>query len=156
MAESKPSTEADEDEDDRDIEVKSQFKVKAGRKADQWVGLEMTQHGIISTLSSGLLSYHSLDPSATVQQAHLPSPLTCFQTVPKFSGETGPSQFIAAGKNVELSLWDLEKTLAAGETAGAEGAAQRGQKRKKNELDAGEIWRARNVSHPSVFWGRLF
>lgn len=51
-----------------------------------------------------------------------------------------------------MSLWDIERTFAAG-PAGEEGAkdgkSKSGIKRKNAALEPGEIWRAKNVG-PSV------
>jgi hypothetical protein len=46
-----------------------------------------------------------------------------------------------------VSVWDVERTFGAtgGSPNGASGA---GGKRKKTELEVGEIWRAKNVSPP--------
>lgn len=52
---------------------------------------------------------------------------------------------VLAGKNVELSMWDMERTFAAGPKAKGDAGAK---KRKKNELEEGEIWRAKRVSIP--------
>jgi hypothetical protein len=52
---------------------------------------------------------------------------------------------ILAGKNVELSMWDMERTFAA-ESKTANGKKEESKKRKKGELEAGEIWRAKRVS----------
>ena len=55
---------------------------------------------------------------------------------------------VLAGKNVELSMWDMERTFAAGIKAKEAGKGETGaKKRKKNELEEGEIWRAKRVSH---------
>lgn len=114
---------------------------------------------ILSSLTSGTLSYQprssnsSPADSSTARTHRLPSPLTCFQTVRQTANPPGgvPSHFIAAGKEVEISLWDLERTLAgapAPEAAASAAATSTGQakKRKKDQLEAGEVWRAKNVS----------
>lgn len=123
------------------------------------VALLLMNSAIISSLSSGTLTYQPRSSTLTPQTRRLPSPLTCFQTVRSSSSSSGtsslvvPSHFIAAGKEVEVSLWDLERTLAvkstnAGNSTEAVGAGAAGQqkKRKKDQLEVGEVWRAKNVS----------
>jgi hypothetical protein len=62
--------------------------------------------------------------------------LTCAQTI-------SPSQLVVAGKEVDVSIWDLERVFAKGPVPIGEKAAG---KRKKGELEGGEVWRAKNVS----------
>jgi ribosome biogenesis protein NSA1 len=65
--------------------------------------------------------------------------LTCAQTI-------SPSQLVVAGKEVDVSIWDLERVFAKGPVPSGEKAAG---KRKKGELEDGEVWRAKNVSRGS-------
>lgn len=55
-----------------------------------------------------------------------------------------------AGKEVDVSIFDVERVLARGpgEGTGKEAGSGTGGKRKKGkgELEDGEVWRARNVS----------
>lgn len=56
-----------------------------------------------------------------------------------------------AGKDVEISLWDMERTFAAGpkiaQRNGVSPSADgKTKKRKKDQLEEGEIWRAKHVS----------
>lgn len=58
---------------------------------------------------------------------------------------------MVAGKEVDVSIWDLERVFANGLVPIGEKAAG---KRKKGELEDGEVWRAKNVSrgsHSSTF-----
>lgn len=66
----------------------------------------------------------------------MPSPLTVVRASP-----TDHSVFALAGKEIEVSLWDLERTFADGAGDGC----KVGEKRKKDEKEVGEIWRAKNV-----------
>jgi ribosome biogenesis protein NSA1 len=92
---------------------------------------------VLSTLSSGKINLSSPSSSSSTS---IPSPLTCLQTL-----SPDASQFVAAGKEVDVSIWDMEKVFSRSsvETSGAKESAG---KRKKGELEAGEVWRARNVS----------
>jgi ribosome biogenesis protein NSA1 len=53
---------------------------------------------------------------------------------------------VVAGKEVDVSIWDLERVFAKGPVPIGEKAAG---KRKKGELEDGEVWRAKNVSRGS-------
>jgi ribosome biogenesis protein NSA1 len=54
---------------------------------------------------------------------------------------TDHNVFALAGKEIEVSLWDLSQTFAEGAGDGYKA----GDKRKKDEKEVGEIWRAKNV-----------
>jgi hypothetical protein len=146
-----PTPLIEEPEDDaRELEITAQYQVKPVRKSHQWIGLEVLPSGILSAMSSGLVNLHPFTESGTIHQASVLSPLTCLRTVPTQSA-SGPSHMVLAGKNVELSMWDMERTFAAGIKA-KDGKGEAGaKKRKKNELEEGEIWRAKRVSMIRLF-----
>jgi hypothetical protein len=141
-----PTPLIEEPEDDaRELEITAQYQIKPVRKSHHWIGLEVLPSGILSAMSSGLVNLHPFTESGTTHQASVLSPLTCLRTVPTQSA-SGPSHMVVAGKNVELSMWDMERTFAAGIKA-KDGKGEAGaKKRKKNELEEGEIWRAKRVS----------
>ncbi|KAK6903060.1 hypothetical protein I203_108321 [Kwoniella mangroviensis CBS 8507] len=127
--------------------VKAQESVKA-RKKDIWAGLVGVQGGVISALTSGLLAYHSASsssdetPSASTSRARsVPSPIQCLT-----STSASPNTFVTAGKEVDVSIWDIERTF------GSSGMEEDGPskewdsgKRKKNVYEVGQIWQAKNV-----------
>ncbi|GHJ88489.1 hypothetical protein NliqN6_4891 [Naganishia liquefaciens] len=141
-----PTPLIEEPEDDkRELEIPAQFQVKPVRKSHQWIGLEVLPSGILSSMSSGLVNLHPFTESGTTHTASVLSPLTCLRTVPTQS-PSGPTHMVLAGKNVELSVWDMERTFAAGSKAKDAGKAETSaKKRKKNELEEGEIWRAKRL-----------
>lgn len=53
--------------------------------------------------------------------------------------------FALAGKEIEVSLWDVKQTFAEGAGESSK-AGKAGEKRKKDDREIGEIWRAKNVS----------
>lgn len=92
---------------------------------------------------------HDGQDSSAASPLHrsVPSPLLALSSHGKNAIE-----FALAGKEVDVSVWDVERTFGAtgGSPNGSSGA---GGKRKKTELEVGEIWRAKNVSHPScICW----
>ena len=109
----------------------------------QWVGLRrttaLTDRGTISALSSGLLTLHPNGANAASSSRTVPSPLLAISS-------PGPDSttFALAGKEVDVSVWDVERTFGSA----APSASTESGKRKKNELEAGELWRAKNVSGP--------
>jgi hypothetical protein len=140
-----PTPLAQEPEDDaRELEITAQYQSKPVRKSHQWIGLEVLPSGVLSALSSGIVNLHPFNESRTSHTASVLSPIACLRTVPTQSA-SGPSQMVLAGKNVELSMWDMERTFAVGSKAADNGKAS-SKKRKKGELEEGEIWRAKHVS----------
>ena len=170
--ETKPAVNAeeeDDDDDDEDLKIVDQFKVKGKKKGDNWVGLEMVDRsvhrvlhtpaatdlcglltdcisrhsGILSTTSSGLLTlnpHSSTSSTTTTKSAKLPSGLKVAQSL----GSSG-DKIVVAGKEVDVSIYDTERVFAAG-IDGADGVSGTGGKRKKGEMEVGEIWRAKAVS----------
>ena len=138
-----PSQEDDEEEaqiDDQDLSISSQYKVKPIRTSDSWIGLEVTPKGVLSTLSSGVISLHPCSSTSTQEasRAYLSSPLTCLQTI------AGSDQFVAAGKEVDVAVWDMERTFAGRKDRESE-TSSTSKKRKKTELEEGQVWKAKNL-----------
>lgn len=109
--------------------------------------------GTVAVLSSGQASYHpttdftsdAADCTASVATANLPSNLLCLA-----SSSKGNSTFAVAGKEVDVSVFDVERTFGQSAANGAQGvdvemASGKSVKRKKEALLPGETWRARNV-----------
>ncbi|GFZ45689.1 hypothetical protein JCM24511_03418 [Saitozyma sp. JCM 24511] len=128
-------------------EVVSQHKVVSRANTnDIWTGLVNVQSGHISSLTSGLLAWipSSSDRSSpSLQTTNVPSPVLALA-----SHSPEATSVALAGKEVDVSLWDIERTFAAG-PAGEEGAkdgkSKSGIKRKNAALEPGEIWRAKNL-----------
>lgn len=111
---------------------------------------------LLHATSGGRLSLHSLPSSlddaatTTTSKIRLPANLTTLR--PSADGKT----FAYAGKEVDVSLWDLERALAAPPSA-ADADATASKKRKagkakENEkLLPGEIWRAKNVRLSTIY-----
>ncbi|WVF72100.1 hypothetical protein IAT40_006912 [Kwoniella sp. CBS 6097] len=124
--------------------VRGQHAVKA-RSKDVWAGLVHVQSGAVSALTSGLLTHHphvteSSDSKASSSQSRsVPSPLQCLA-----SSSLAPTSFALGGKEVDISLWDVERTFGASANEEVAKTSDSG-KRKKNVLEAGQIWQAKNV-----------
>jgi hypothetical protein len=58
----------------------------------------------------------------------------------------GSTKFALAGKEVDVSEWDVEAMFAPGVQDVEPKSGATNGKRKKNELEQGEVWRAKNVS----------
>lgn len=107
------------------------------RSGTTWTGLTAVNGGAISSTSADLLSYHPYASTSThpTQSRSLSAPVTSLA-----SSSSTTTSFAAAGNGMEVSLWDVERTFAAGHPE-----SQMNGKRKK-ELEEGETWRAKNVS----------
>lgn len=100
----------------------------------------MTQEiysGTFASLSSGGLTLLPPNPTSPNLTRTVPSPLLTLA-----SSSKSAKDFALAGKEVEISVWDVERTFASQEIQ----MKDAGVKRKKDVLESGEIWRARNVS----------
>lgn len=109
------------------------------RSGDVWTGLISVAGGSISALTSGLVTYHRLSGESTSRR--LASPLLAIAS-------PGPDSttFALGGKEVDVSEWDVEATFSPGAAEVEPKSAATAGKRKKNELEQGEVWRAKNVS----------
>jgi hypothetical protein len=68
------------------------------------------------------------------------APVTCLG-----AASSSSTSFAVAGNGLEVSLWDIERTLASS----GEKEESMNSKRKK-ELEEGETWRAKNVRPHSI------
>ncbi|KAG9038437.1 hypothetical protein FRB95_001294 [Tulasnella sp. JGI-2019a] len=123
---------------------------------DVFVGLCLSPQGTYTCTSRGhlRLTPHQTNnqdvgapsPTTVPLTAYLPTRLKAFQMSP-----VDQRQFAYGGDEVELSLWDVEKTFTK-EVSGKEGEGENHAKvlkkgRKKEVLFPGETWRSRNVPH---------
>ncbi|WWC60960.1 uncharacterized protein I303_103537 [Kwoniella dejecticola CBS 10117] len=130
--------------------VIKQDVIKA-RSKDLWAGLVGVQGGAVSALTSGQLTYHTTpstsssdgasdsSPSSSSSSRSIPSPIQCMTSTPLL-----PSSFVTAGKEVDVSIWDIERTFGSSSSEGVSKTWDNG-KRKKNVLEVGQIWQAKNV-----------
>lgn len=91
--------------------------------------------GVIAGATDGTLTlfpYHSF--TSGIQTASGPSSLLCLT-----SSASSSSTFALAGKEVDVSVRDVERTFGSSPAANADGI------KSKNDLEAGEVWRAKNV-----------
>lgn len=112
----------------------SQAKVPS-RGLSVWTGLTVVEDGAaaISSLSTGRLSLFRGDAN----------PVGTFKAAGPVLTTSSPgagSLFALGGKEVEVSVWDASRAFDAS-------AASSSDKRKKDELAPGEVWRAKNVPH---------
>ncbi|OWT41313.1 hypothetical protein C362_00779 [Cryptococcus neoformans Bt1] len=114
--------------------ITSQESVKA-RANDVWAGLVPVENGTVSALTSGLLTFHQTSGSSSSLRS-VPSPLACLASTP-----LAPNQFALGGKEVDVSIWDVERTFSSASDSPMIDAG----KRKKNALEPGQIWQAKNM-----------
>lgn len=131
--------------------ITSQESVKA-RANDVWAGLipvekyglskrpdsvnvDNFNSGTVSALTSGLLTFHQTSGSSSSLRS-VPSPLACLASTP-----LAPNQFALGGKEVDVSIWDVERTFSSSSDSPMIDAG----KRKKNALEPGQIWQAKNI-----------
>ncbi|WVN86743.1 uncharacterized protein L203_101915 [Cryptococcus depauperatus CBS 7841] len=110
-----------------------QQTIKA-RSKDTWAGLVPVEDGAISAISSGLLTHHSISGDSSSRSVS--SPLACLASTP-----LDPTRFALGGKEVDISIWDVERTFGSFDVA----MAEHGAKRKKNVLEVGQVWQAKNM-----------
>ncbi|ODN83244.1 hypothetical protein L202_01419 [Cryptococcus amylolentus CBS 6039] len=111
-----------------------QETVKA-RSKDIWAGLVPVENGTVSALKSGHLTFHPFASESPSSSRSVPSPLACLASTP-----LAPTQFALGGKEVDVSIYDVERTFASSSDTDMSDA-----KRKKNALLPGQIWQAKNM-----------
>ena len=105
--------------------------------------------GIISATKSGLLTYHRfpLHHDEEAGPSNPSRPLTRQVDAPLLTVASPSSSsriFAYAGKEVDVTICDVERTFTS--ISSTSSSVDRvGSKRKKKELEEGEIWRAKNV-----------
>lgn len=131
--------------------ITSQESVKA-RSNDVWAGLVPVEKydlckppdsvnvddfysGTVSALTSGLLTFHPSSGSSSSSRS-VSSPLACLA-----STSLAPNQFALGGKEVDISIWDVERTF----TSSSDSPMVDDGKRKKNAPEPGQIWQAKNM-----------
>lgn len=111
--------------------VTSQVKIPVpARGLSTWTGLAALGDGAISSLSTGRLTLHG-EAADQIKTYKVGAPVLTLSS--------RGTNFALAGKELELSLWDAERTFQETTT-----------KRNKDDLAPGEIWRAKNVPHTSL------
>ncbi|ESK96927.1 hypothetical protein Moror_6505 [Moniliophthora roreri MCA 2997] len=105
-------------------------RMKAGAR---YVGLSATNQTIFSCTSNGALRIITAEDNSDQKTTSLPTRL-CDWRLSK-SHET----FAYGGDEVDLSVWSTEKAFST------ETEPTTGQKRKRDALFPGEVWRAKNV-----------
>jgi len=93
---------------------------------------------LFTCTSNGSLRRVPLSGSEKSEYATLPSRLTDWKL-----NESG-THFAYGGDEVDISVWDTSLAFQTPETSEDQSSASK--KRKRNELFAGEVWRAKNVS----------
>ncbi|KIR71097.1 hypothetical protein I310_04988 [Cryptococcus deuterogattii CA1014] len=102
--------------------ITSQESVKA-RSNDVWAGLVPVEK-------------YDLSPGSSSSSRSVSSPLACLA-----STSFAPNQFALGGKEVDVSIWDVERTFASSSDSPIVDAG----KRKKNAPEPGQIWQAKNM-----------
>ncbi|RSH82732.1 uncharacterized protein EHS24_007726 [Apiotrichum porosum] len=127
--------------------VTSQTAIPVPKAGSQWTGLAALGEGAISSLASGRVSLFSsgADVSGTLKVGR---PVLTLST-PSGPGVGGSNTFALAGKEVEISVWDATRAFSATPSSTSATAAA-ANKRKKDDLAPGEVWRAKNVAHNSL------
>ncbi|KAF7793038.1 hypothetical protein EIP86_004143 [Pleurotus ostreatoroseus] len=114
-------------------------------KGDQkFVGLSFTEKAVYSCTSNGALRRTGLSPEDTLADsslAVLPTRLAEFRLSPD------EKTLSYVGDEVELSVWDVERTFSATKPE----APSEASKRKRGEnLLPNELWRAKNIPNDSL------
>ncbi|KIR32769.1 hypothetical protein I352_04704 [Cryptococcus deuterogattii MMRL2647] len=102
--------------------ITSQESVKA-LSNDVWAGLVPVEK-------------YDLSPGSSSSSRSVSSPLACLA-----STSFAPNQFALGGKEVDVSIWDVERTFASSSDSPIVDAG----KRKKNAPEPGQIWQAKNM-----------
>ncbi|ORY27216.1 hypothetical protein BCR39DRAFT_539048 [Naematelia encephala] len=123
-------------------EIVSQHQVQ-GKKGDIFTGLIHTQAGTIASLSSGLLTLVPTSADSEPISRTVPSPLLCLS-----SSSSTAASFALAGKEVDVSIYDIERTFSSAPALSDPSVG--GIKRKNAPLEPGEIWRAKNMPLTSL------
>ncbi|KAJ8078726.1 hypothetical protein PM082_013009 [Marasmius tenuissimus] len=112
-------------------------RMKAG---ERFVGLSETKRGTLSCTSNGALRLFPNEDSETQLTTALPTRLCDWRISPS------TQKFAYGGDEVDLSVWDLEKSFAAPTKEAISSNSSTSKKRKRNEaLFPAESWRAKNV-----------
>ncbi|KAF9653099.1 hypothetical protein BDM02DRAFT_3087941 [Thelephora ganbajun] len=128
------------DEDNLKLSQRHQWKESRLKTGQSFVGLAVSEGGVYSCTSNGALRStkgEELQHNLTV----LPTRLCCWRLSPD------DRSFAYGGEEVEVSLWDTERTF----THPIKPTPGPSEKRKRgSDLLPAETWRARNVPNDSL------
>ncbi|KAJ7097974.1 hypothetical protein B0H15DRAFT_901941 [Mycena belliarum] len=116
----------------------NETRIKSGHK---FVGLQATEKGIYSCTSNGALRFTHAGDDTKHTLGSLPSRLCDWRLA------TDEATFAYGGDEVELSLWDAERALVSKQVSSPDSI---GSKRKRDQLFAGEMWRAKNIANDGL------
>ncbi|KAH8833797.1 hypothetical protein DL96DRAFT_1490851 [Flagelloscypha sp. PMI_526] len=112
------------------------------KSTHRFVGMAVTESSVLSCSNAGVLSHSNIDssPDAPIQPniGHVPIRLTDWKL------STDGQFFICGGDEVSPSVWSVEDVLAS------QGPSTTGKRKRKDDLEAGEVWRAKNVPNDSL------
>ncbi|PPR03523.1 hypothetical protein CVT24_007009, partial [Panaeolus cyanescens] len=114
---------------------------------NKFVGLALTESAVISCTSNGMVQRKVLQEEASSlpqNSATSTVPSRLFDWKLSNTGET----FAYGGDEVDLSIWDVEKSFQGkSETTGNDTQTK---KRKREQLFPAEVWRAKNLPNDSL------
>ncbi|KAJ6547511.1 hypothetical protein B0H19DRAFT_1306641 [Mycena capillaripes] len=126
---------------DDELRISEQWKETRFKPGQNFVGLQATDRGVYSCTSNGALRLvpAGVDGNRPVLGS-LPTRLCAWQLA------SDQTTFAYGGDEVEPSVWNTEKAL----TVDAPSSDSSGNKRKRDALFPGEIWRAKNVQNDGL------
>ncbi|KAG5646641.1 hypothetical protein DXG03_002631 [Asterophora parasitica] len=129
-----------QDSDASEIHRWKETRLKDGQR---YIGLEISNSGILSCTSNGALRLTSFqsDPEPVAPRlSALPSRLRAWRISP--NQET----FAYGGDEVDVSVWDTERAFAVRPQV----TDSDSKKRKRDALFPGELWRGKNVQNDNL------
>ncbi|KAF8077995.1 hypothetical protein FPV67DRAFT_1402757 [Lyophyllum atratum] len=130
-------------EDSDALKEVQQWRETRLRDDHRYIGLEISEKGILSCTSNGALrltpSKRASEPVAPLLAA-LPARLHAWRM------SLNQKSFAYGGNEVDLSLWDTETAFSPPKQL----SESEHKKRKRDALFPGEVWRGRNVNNDSL------
>ncbi|KAJ3554882.1 hypothetical protein NM688_g2877 [Phlebia brevispora] len=128
---------------------KEQLAWNEARKRDdqKFVGLAFTESTVYSCTSNGALQRTELSPENTIlssSSAILPTRLAQWRI------SSDAKTFAYAGDEVELSIWDVERTFSGEASETAADATQTKKRKSRDTLLSHEVWRAKNLPNDNL------
>ncbi|THH07439.1 hypothetical protein EW145_g3382 [Phellinidium pouzarii] len=145
------------DAEDEKIDLLNEWQESRFMVGQTYVGLNVDPKGLFWCTSNGALGFAPHDEtksipafSSSYQKCSLPTRLCAWHL------SADATSFAYGGDEVDLSVWDTERALQAGngstiEKSATEAKSTESKKRKREaELFPGEVWRAKNLPNDSL------
>ncbi|OCB84086.1 hypothetical protein A7U60_g8758 [Sanghuangporus baumii] len=138
--------------DDRKLEISKEWRESRYKVNHKFVGLNLSSEGLFWCTSNGALGRSVLEldaeeASSSFRKATLPMRLCSWNLSPD------ASSFAYGGNEVDLSVWDTERTFQ--ETLGSqvipsENSDTTKKRKRAGDLFPAEIWRAKNLPNDAL------